>query len=530
MRLINSTTHRLKKFSGEIPEYAILSHTWEEEELTFQAVQEPNARDMAGYAKVEGCCAQAKRDGFNYVWIDTCCIDKTSSAELSEAINTMYQWYKKAQVCYAYLPDVPSGQDLQYPDSFFAKSRWFKRGWTLQELIAPSSLVFYGKEWHEMGTKLSLQELVSKITGIPVSVLKFGDGESFSVAQRMSWASKRQTTRVEDMAYCLMGLFGVHMPMLYGEGERAFGRLQEEIMKTSDDHTLFAWTEQGDEHRWITRGVLADSPAEFINSDDIIQSKPILESTPYSMTNKGLRIELPLFKINDRVHFAILNFKRLSSEGDDLLRILLERLLSDKGEYFARIVADEIKAIPEEKLGESEQRIVYIIPKNVEDSSLREIKILRPFRISLVITQPEAGESYSVSEVYSSSTEWKKLGDECFRLLGRRTGVLGVLMFKYRNAEDFVVILGRCEGLAWCDIITSVGNTSLVKIYDSYRDASYTDCLDRIDKPFQGGRSVAVAIRKKAKQERASEGEYDGEYAVHISAHADSQDKITKVV
>src|SRR5438045_93423 len=150
MRLINSTTHELEEFSGDIPEYAILSHTWEKKELSFQDIQGRNAKQMVEFAKVEACCSLAKLDGFDYVWIDTCCIDKTSSSELSEAINSMYQWYKGAQVCYAYLADVPSGEDLHSTDSSFAKSRWFTRGWTLQELIAPSSLVFYGKGWREI--------------------------------------------------------------------------------------------------------------------------------------------------------------------------------------------------------------------------------------------------------------------------------------------------------------------------------------------------------------------------------------------
>ena len=163
---------------------------------------------------------------------DLCCIDKTSSAELSEAINSMYRWYQESGVCYAYLADVP-------PNAF-SKSRWFTRGWTLQELIAPSTVIFLDQKWQEIGTKSSLQRVISEITGIPTDILLGGDLEDASIAQRMSWASKRETTRVEDAAYCLMGIFSIHMPMLYGEGERAFIRLQEEIMRVSDDHSLFA--------------------------------------------------------------------------------------------------------------------------------------------------------------------------------------------------------------------------------------------------------------------------------------------------
>src|ERR1700733_11317378 len=207
----------------------------------------------------------AAADGFHYIWIDTCCIDKASSAELSEAINSTYRWYHESGVCYAYLADVPPNA----VDDEFAKSRWFTRGWTLQELIAPSTVIFLGKEWQKMGTKSSRQRIISEVTGIPTNILLGGDLERTSIAQKLSWASKRETTRVEDIAYCLMGIFGINMPMLYGEGERAFIRLQEEIMKVSDDHSLFAW--ESFDNRG---GLLATSSAAFSNSSEIIPFNP----------------------------------------------------------------------------------------------------------------------------------------------------------------------------------------------------------------------------------------------------------------
>ena len=166
----------------------------------------------------------AVADGFDYIWIDTCCIDKTSSAELSEALNSMYRWYQEAEECYAYLADVPHNSinratGVTGPSW---KSRWFTRGWTLQELIAPLSVIFLNSEWQEIGTKSNLQRDISEITGIPSSFLLGDDLRHASIAQRMSWASKRETTRIEDLAYYLMGLFGIYMPMLYGEGERAY--------------------------------------------------------------------------------------------------------------------------------------------------------------------------------------------------------------------------------------------------------------------------------------------------------------------
>ncbi|KAH7364549.1 hypothetical protein BKA65DRAFT_371585, partial [Rhexocercosporidium sp. MPI-PUGE-AT-0058] len=175
---------------------------------------------------------QALSDGWEWVWIDSCCIDKTSSAELSEAINSMFRWYREAQVCYAYLSDVPGGSDWetrQQSNSAFRKSQWFTRGWTLQELLAPEMVVFFDADWEDIGTKNSMQALLSSITGID----NFKDYALACIAKKMSWASNRETTREEDKAYCLMGLFAVNMPPLYGEGMAAFYRLQIEILKTT---------------------------------------------------------------------------------------------------------------------------------------------------------------------------------------------------------------------------------------------------------------------------------------------------------
>ena len=232
--------------------YAILSHTWNEQEQTFQetrALQEhctvtlENPRELSS-AKIRNACLIAEQDGYRWIWIDTCCIDKTSSTELSEAINSMFRWYACAEVCYAHLEDVPSGcaRTLEQPGSAFRRARWHTRGWTLQELLAPALVVFVSNEWANLGTKQDLAPLLSSITGIRVSVL--ARRKTFfvaSVAERMSWASRRHTRRVEDEAYCLLGLFGINMPTIYGEGRQAFQRLQQEIARQSIDTSLFAW-------------------------------------------------------------------------------------------------------------------------------------------------------------------------------------------------------------------------------------------------------------------------------------------------
>lgn len=237
--------------------------------------------NMAGYSKITGCCRQARLDGYEYAWVDSCCIDKSSSAELSEAINSMFKWYLDAEVCYAYLSDVEERSE-------FGRSQWFTRGWTLQELLAPHFLVFYDKNWKEIDTKLRLRKELESITGI-AHLMNFEDA---SVAQKMSWASRRTTTRVEDEAYCLMGIFGVNMPPLYGEGKKAFLRLQLEIIRISDDESIFAWLVKGEERQ--ETGLLAQSTRCFKYSHDIVEPGFSRQRTPYTMTNKGLRIETQL--------------------------------------------------------------------------------------------------------------------------------------------------------------------------------------------------------------------------------------------
>ena len=289
MRLVNSNSIELEEVpDDQIPRYAILSHRWQEDEVSFQDMQSASAVNRLGYKKLKMCCDQAAKDGIEYAWVDTCCIDKTSSAELSESINSMYRWYQNAAVCYVYLFDVDTVTSVP---STFTTSAWFTRGWTLQELIAPLNVEFYEAGWHKIGTKETLKCAISSATGIDVKVLERGaDPKAFSIAQRMSWASGRTTKKLEDIAYSLLGLFGVNMPLLYGEGERAFIRLQEEVMKQSADHSIFAWTSA----ERCYRGLLAKSPASFRHSHKVIVSKSKFSRMSYSVKNLGLKITLPM--------------------------------------------------------------------------------------------------------------------------------------------------------------------------------------------------------------------------------------------
>ncbi|CAH0021202.1 unnamed protein product [Clonostachys rhizophaga] len=279
MRLLNTTSLEVKEFNNPIPSYGILSHTWEEDEVLFQDVMNGVCELKKGYQKIVGFCRKAKECDLEWVWIDTLCIDKSSSAELSEAINSMYKWYKASTVCFAYLSDVRMKDEAEsgsvsasgaankpFTFSEASRSRWFTRGWTLQELIAPKYVEFYTHSWEEIGTKSSMVGMLAKRTGIPEDVLRGGSPLVHNVAERMSWASKRQTTREEDMAYCLLGLFGINMPLLYGEGVKAFYRLQEQILRQQEDYTMFTWIAPPKldvEPDSMVRGAWASAPSEF---------------------------------------------------------------------------------------------------------------------------------------------------------------------------------------------------------------------------------------------------------------------------
>lgn len=235
----------IERVGDSVPPYAILSHTWGADEVTFKDLVDGVGKTKAGYRKINFCGEQAAKDGLQHFWVDTCCIDKSSSAELSEAINSMFRWYRNAAHCYVYLSDV-SAQVFDSNDpafrTAFRTSKWFTRGWTLQELIAPRSVQFFSMEGNLLGDKTSLIEEVATITGVPVAALHGRPLSQFSIDERMSWAEKRQTTREEDAAYCLLGLFNIHMPLLYGEGRRrALRRLRNEIEDSNEVDGLLKW-------------------------------------------------------------------------------------------------------------------------------------------------------------------------------------------------------------------------------------------------------------------------------------------------
>ncbi|KAH6869076.1 heterokaryon incompatibility protein-domain-containing protein [Thelonectria olida] len=307
-RLINTKTLDFEEPGDQIP-YAILSHRWLDEEVSFQEWCDRQTRseiaERKGYKKIRSFCREARDDGFDYVWVDTNCIDKANFSELSEAINSMFGWYRDAAACYVYLHDLDHEPATRVPDllqRYGSRCEWFSRGWTLQELLAPTAMRFYARDWVFLGYKEILYETLSELTGINEKYLKTPDRIfEASISERMSWMSQRQTTKPEDIAYSLIGIFDINMPLLYGEGGiKAFRRLQEEIIKVSTDQTIFAWEwprgwDAGTKD-WVT--LFAPTPMAFRNSGGYTPDDRLLDgaSSLYSMSNFGLSISLQIIQ------------------------------------------------------------------------------------------------------------------------------------------------------------------------------------------------------------------------------------------
>lgn len=309
MRLINTQDFSLiEVHHPEDHPYAILSHTWNAEgEVTLNDMKSLEvARTKIEWPKVKWTCALAAGQGIGFAWIDTCCIDKSSSAELTEAINSMFEWYRKAVVCYTYLQDLPKSRNSD-PESARAREqvqedltscKWFSRGWTLQELIAPKVVEFYDCSWIKRGTKKSLRFDIARITNVDMSVLSNSENLStIPVARKMSWAANRRTTRVEDMAYSLLGIFDVNLPLIYGEGNKAFIRLQEAIALLTNDLSLFAWLEdERNPSRQSYYGVLAQHPRQFVTCRHLERIEDPLrhDNQSFTMTNRGVEFQTSL--------------------------------------------------------------------------------------------------------------------------------------------------------------------------------------------------------------------------------------------
>ncbi|PKS12108.1 hypothetical protein jhhlp_001406 [Lomentospora prolificans] len=409
MRIINTETRELEEYPDLPPKpYAILSHTWGADEVTIQQFSriQPtlSSQETQGWVKIWSFCKKARDDGFAYAWIDTCCIDKTSSAELTEAINSMYRWYEEASVCYAYLIDIPTTEEagsffrdttqdgpVQWrwrPTTKFRESRWFTRGWTLQELIAPKVVEFYAADWSEIGSKSSIRNELSEITGIDKLVLGGSPPSRCNAAQIMSWAATRQTTRLEDAAYSLLGLFGVNMPLIYGEGTRAFLRLQDEILRAKEDLSLLlrgphlkVYDPDEIESMGRTRAVgpLAETPAAFrvdsspvFNFADIWRINPTLRPSNKSplatnadfqfnvplLTARGLRLPVRLLKAASGHVLACLNWK---TTGNRFICLVLRGIRREPGIYFRQMGANgNICLATAQQLAQASPTTIYV--------------------------------------------------------------------------------------------------------------------------------------------------------------------------
>ncbi|KAI4157659.1 MAG: hypothetical protein LQ342_008106 [Letrouitia transgressa] len=322
------------------PSYAILSHRWCEgvensdrtsnslrrdkahavrkrpskraREVTLQDLRRwslghlrRNAALRASLEKIRGCCGRALAEGQRYVWIDSCCIDRTNLFEVSESIRSMFRWYRDAACCFAYLWDVDGGGAgglRRKTEGQQEYSEWFSRGWTLQELLAPRRLLFFDSRWNKLGTRRGLAVEVERATGIPAKyVTDFaGHAQEASVAMKMSWMARRSTTKEEDTAYCLFGIMGVSMDVRYGDGRKEFLRFQDKIMREPglQDESIFAWRRsypRGYPEASKCSGLLAPWPDSFEQSGSVrLRPEKYRSRGPYGLTKDGLRLPVPL--------------------------------------------------------------------------------------------------------------------------------------------------------------------------------------------------------------------------------------------
>lgn len=331
-----------------------------------------------GFHKIISVSKQSRYEGLDWAWVDTCCIDKSSSAELSEAINSMYRYYQRASCCYVYLEDVEAifhstDQGQPWYESHVSQSRWWSRGWTLQELIAPAQLSFYDMNWSFIASKATRQcrAMIQRLTGIPDDVLAGQSPFACSIAQRLSWAASRHTTREEDIAYCLLGILNINMPLLYGEGSQAFIRLQEEVIKRSADQSMFVWDlHPGNGYHAVSRmtGVLAESPAVFSRCRDV---KAIMAGEhSYAMTNLGLNITLPMRQIVTAagcLHIALL------ADGNDGRKhkfLCLKRLYANR---YARLHAAEEVSIAAATSSSAFAEMTVNIVQNLDTTTIANV-------------------------------------------------------------------------------------------------------------------------------------------------------------
>ncbi|KAK4912316.1 hypothetical protein LTR49_019224 [Elasticomyces elasticus] len=441
----------IEKYGKEIPDYAILSHTWDGDEVLFADIQNHTAHHRKAYRKITAAFDQARKDGYGFIWIDT----------LSEAINSMYTWYMRSKKCYAFLADV-SDADLKAFDSQFRKSRWFRRGWTLQELLAPTDLEFFSRDWEPLGDRIKLQTLISEACTIGLDyVTGYRPIQQASVAARMSWAATRETTREEDAAYCLMGLFAVNMPMLYGEGgERAFIRLQEAIM----NHSEKSEQDMGKRH-----GLLADSPRAFAQCGSIIPWDNTKDEAPYDMTNRGLGITLPLVWLTSDTCVAALECHQ-HFQDDRYLGIYLRKLATG-GNQFARYNCHKLGTGLLKTPGRSERLFIRQSQPNEQGAERKQFFQLRGLTnatrdytvVNMLYPSTAVDNDGNLPHETSGARAWIPLQYPTIFAIpkGHRKLAVAILLSRRTDGELLAILMGSITeyevGLFVCDPTTLDG-------------------------------------------------------------------------
>jgi hypothetical protein len=479
MRLLNTKTLALHVFFQIIPPYVILSHTWGDDEVTFDDIHHDHAKGMQGYSKIVKCCEQAIRDGYEWAWIDTCCIDKRSSSELNEAINSMYKWYWDSEICYAFLSDVRLHRS-DGVDVWLENIRWFSRGWCLQELLAPAVVEFYDAGWVCIGTKSSAVANISTLTGIDEKYLldRRSIGHS-SIATRFSWVSSRHTARPEDIAYCLLGLVDVNMPLLYGEGDKAFYRLQLELIKKSNEHTIFAWNPYGLLGPGGRLGLLASHPRDFRDSSGIeVRNRDDIST--FEVTNSGLRITLRAHNWENNVFVGILNCQDASGR---IIGVNLKRASDSSftGQCFRN----------------PDTHLIVLMPEMMNEAQLDKVNLLittratqLPARVShapkntrmRVAFQNNSPNKFRLQKIELHPEPWLKRMSHYQLLVNQDIielpdGSSGGFLFS-DDVSSYLVALGPQGKTMWSAVIPEV------------QSASASEALDNISREIMQGRDV----------------------------------------
>lgn len=488
MNLIDTSTLQLHHVpESEKAPYAILSHTWGDDEVTYQEfsnIENLKAKSKLSYTKILRTCQIAASRGLRYAWIDTCCIDKSSSAELTEAINSMFRWYREAAVCFAYISDLPprkEGPALDWLND--CRYRWLTRGWTLQELVAAATIEFYDAEWAYRGDKAALMRQLHLNTGIDEQVLADSNLlPEVPIARKMSWAANRQTTRTEDMAYCLLGLFDISMPMIYGEGERDFVRLQEEIARETNDLSLFAWTSKGENDSDGFKGMFASSPAEFADCGKIVRWPDFLAPAPeFVITNHGVRLETSLGLAEDR-QFVL----DLGCCGDAVRGERLGIYLHQTGSKFVRQHPNRLYYTGDARLWIGRRSTIYV-QKHLSHEEKQRISLELASRIYIRFPLNDIGDYFVRDMATYPEALWNLHGEYFLTMesVASRREILSTIYPRFIGIRGFDIRHRSGRHISSCLLVTGIfedtqGNDRPCAVVYTDTDPSTKDVFDAI--------------------------------------------------